>query len=101
MNLNVPRIDDGAKLTDSELDAGIRTAWPARRTYAGCTGACNQGRLPCRAPDACGLPIAEPTYRRPRTVSFWGVAALLLLILSASFVGAVIYTAVRLVRAFS
>ena len=73
-NLNTPRLDDGAKLADAELDNVARMSWPARRTYAGCTGACNQGRLPCRAPDACGLPIAEPVYRRPRGISVYGVA---------------------------
>ena len=87
-----------AKLADAELDSVIRMSWPARRVFTGCTGACNQGRLPCRAPDACGMPIEEPTYRRPRGISVWGVAALLLIVLSASFVGAVIFTGWRLAR---
>ena len=44
------------------------------------------------------MPIEEPTYRRPRGISVWGVAALLLIVLSASFVGAVIFTGWRLAR---
>ena len=99
-NVNSPRLDNGAPLADAELDVGIRMSWPSRRTHAGCTGACDQGRMACGAPEACHLPIAEPVYRRPRTVSFWGLAALALLVLSASFVGAVIYTGWRLARAF-
>ena len=27
--------------------------WPPRRTMPSCTGACDQGRKPCQAPQAC------------------------------------------------
>jgi hypothetical protein len=30
------------------------------RTFAGCSGACNQGRKLCPVPGACGMPDAEP-----------------------------------------
>lgn len=99
-NLNTPRIDDGAPLQAAELDSVIRMSWPARRVFTGCTGACNQGRLPCRAPDACHLPIAEPVYRRPRGISVYGVMFLILFALSAAFVGGVIFTGWRLAHAF-
>ena len=98
-NLNTPRLDDGAKLSAAELDNVVRMSWPARRAFTGCTGACNQGRLPCRAPDACCMPIEDvKPYRGQRGISVYGVAALLLLVLSASFVGAVIFTGWRLAR---
>lgn len=31
MNVNVQRIDNGAKLTEAELDACIQASWPPRR----------------------------------------------------------------------
>jgi hypothetical protein len=34
MNMNVQRIDNGAKLTEAELDAFIQASWPARRATA-------------------------------------------------------------------
>jgi hypothetical protein len=39
--------------------------WPPRHPLPRCTGACNQGRLPCQAPAACfvsedeGEPLSE------------------------------------------
>ncbi len=37
------------------------------RTFAGCSGACNQGRKLCPVPTACGMPDAEPLTWR----DFW------------------------------
>lgn len=92
MNLNTPRLDDGSRLKGAELNNVI--PWPPRRTQVGCTGACNQGRLPCRAPDACGQPLAEPA--RKARIDWWGVATMVGFALSAGTVIFAIVTGWRL-----
>lgn len=88
---NVQRIDTGTRLTEAEIDAGIMASWPARRASV---------PQPIAA-ECCTDEGAEPVqWPRQRGISVYGVVALLLLVLSASFVGAVIYTGWRLARAF-
>jgi len=66
-----------------QLEREARRDWPARRAAAAarCSGPCNQGRQPCRSPQACQRPDddADDDLRPARGI----VAALLITLLCA------------------
>ena len=90
MNINVQRIDGGAKLTEAELDAAIQASWPARRVTVAqpiaaecCTeeGADDEPKLPRNAVTAADL-----------------LALLLILVIGGSVVIFALVTGWRLAR---
>ena len=42
------------------IDDRMPTVWPLYCQRPHCTGACDQGRKPCQAPEACLHPVDDP-----------------------------------------
>ena len=84
----------------AEIIRASAADWPARRPHAGCTGGCNQGRLPCQAPDACLRPANDGPWPMWHGISVYGVATLVLFAVSGAAIGSVVYVGWRIARAF-
>ena len=63
MNVNIQRIDNGAPLTEAELDACIQSSWPARRATAtqpmAAEAATEQGVDPLEPPPRDAMTAAD------------------------------------------
>ena len=62
----------------------IGDAW-TRVVIPGCCADCQQGRRPCKCPEACQLPEPEEQDRRLRAV-FWRLYAAFLMVAGCGFV---------------
>jgi hypothetical protein len=71
-------------------------SWPARRVFSHCSGACNQGRMPCVTPEACRIPEwARDEPRRSAMTTAQAIALVLMLLISGGVSLALVYVAAK------